>query len=194
MPRRTHRGGQAQLERLFEASNKTAAGFAKYHKLVVDKVEGKASCWLIAVLANIDGALVNHRHPKVRDRYLELCLRNRILLHLMHTFLIDKGDEDEVQPELAVVLKSMFTHLHDMPKKFNHGSTWTPTANRNGWMGATAFLALAECAAILAFELKLAHQAHHLTRSSHSAQDALRMTCGEKEHGKMSGCGPLNAG
>ena len=79
MPRRTHRGGQAQLERHFEAANKTAAGFAKYHKLEIDKVEGKASCWLIAVLANIEGALVNHRHPVLEDRYLEIFLRNRIL-------------------------------------------------------------------------------------------------------------------
>ena len=136
--RRSHEAHQAQLQRLFEKSNQTAAGFAKSQKLVVTQVEGKASCWLIAVLANIDGALVDHRHPKVTDRYLELYLRNRVLVHLMHTCVIDKDDEDVVQPELAVVLKSMLTHLHDMPKKYNHGTTWTPTANRNGWMGATA--------------------------------------------------------
>ena len=70
MPRRTHRDGLAQLEKHFEDANRTAAGFAKYHKLKIDKVEGKASCWLLAVLANIDGALVNYRRLSLEDRTL----------------------------------------------------------------------------------------------------------------------------
>ena len=66
--RRTHEAHQAQLQRLFEKSNQTAAGFAKSHKLVVTQVEGKASCWLIAVLANIDGALVEASARSFRHR------------------------------------------------------------------------------------------------------------------------------
>ena len=62
MPRRTHKGGTRQLQRVFEDANKTGEGFAKYHTLSILKVEGKASCWLLSVLANIDGALQNPRH------------------------------------------------------------------------------------------------------------------------------------
>ena len=78
--RKTKKGGVAQQEKHMEDANKTGEQFAKHNKLEVIQVEGKASCWLLAVLANIDGALINPRRPQVEDRYLEMFFRSRILI------------------------------------------------------------------------------------------------------------------
>ena len=150
MPRRSPRGGQELLSKSphWQSRNSTGAGWAEENDLEISSIEGKASCWLLAVLANIKGSLTDRRHPKTPDRYRELFLRSRIFVHLLEKYIIAPDTNDERMPvEMCTVLKSMLTNLHEMPQRFERGTTWTPTAGRKGWMGATAFLALAECAA-----------------------------------------------
>ena len=93
MPRRSERGGRELLAKAphWESKNNTGAGWAAENNLEIQGVEGKASCWLLAVLANIRGALDNRRHPRVLDRYRELFFRNRIFVHLLEKYVIAPG-------------------------------------------------------------------------------------------------------
>ena len=69
MTRRSSGGGRELLARTahWETKNNTGAGWAAENNLKINGIEGKASCWLLAVLANIQGALDNRRHPRPRQ-------------------------------------------------------------------------------------------------------------------------------
>ena len=78
MPRRQQRASEEQPRAVTvipEREGRHAIGTLNLHKF---NVEGKASCWLFAVLFNIQGALAHAMHPTVRDRMLDYYMRKQV--------------------------------------------------------------------------------------------------------------------
>ena len=120
-------------------------------------VEGKASCWLLATLYGIAGALDNALKPSVKDRLLDCHLR-RVLWQQVATECLTNFQT--LDTSHAAQLIELLTNLHQMPYqgKRRSGSSpesvgWRPAS---GWGGTVAFDYVCRRENACAFELAAA--------------------------------------
>ena len=100
--------------------------------LQLRKVEGKASCWVLSFLGNIDGAVADLEKVQPRERLLDWFLRNQlyqmILEHLEITF-----EEEQSSNQLMCALE-MLEKLHLLPAQATRRGSdkygWVPG---EGW-------------------------------------------------------------
>ena len=110
------------------------------------EVEGKASCWLLACLCGVHGALLRPLQPTERDRLLDFHMRKE-LFGIMQRYAISQLDA--IDKRQAEDLRLMMEMLHKMPSqgKRRQQATadnigWKPAA---GWGGTFAFHFLSRC-------------------------------------------------